>query len=1038
MIEINKHALSNQHPKNAIMKNPKILIVDEAQAALETEVTLKNLGYQQTSIVRRCEEAIEKVEKDQPDIILLDMQVNAKTDAFEIAELIKSRFKIPVVFLISDQDKEKINQTDLILPFGYLSKPIRKNDLKLTIETALYVSKIDKARRNAEEAYQNSENKYHTLFNSIADPIFIFDKKTHHFLHCNQPALDLYGYTLDELLEMTPLQLHPPDELSKVEKNIKDEDDASTNAYTHIAKNGKRILVDIHTAAIEFNDQEAWISTVRDITILKQSEEALRDSEKQFRALSDASFESIFLSENGICIGQNRTAEQMFGYSNAEAIGEPGTKWIVQKHRDLVKNKILSGFEEPYEVTALRKNGTPFPAEIQGKMIHFQGRKVRVTALRDITNRKQSEEALQRSEEKLNLFMNSATESFSIYDASLNLIEINQTGLEWWPAGTPKEALIGKNILELLPGLQDTKRYEIYQEIIKTSRGVQFSDITPHPKFGNVYLDIKAFKVGDGLGLITQDVTERKAAEQALKKSEERYRQLFENANEGICVAQEGKLVLINPMTEEIAGYSSDEILNKPFINFVHPEDKQVVLNRHLRRLRGENVPEGQLFRFIRPDNSIRWVSTNTKMIEWGGKPASLNFLIDVTKRKHAEENLKESEEKHRILFESSRDAIIILDPDAGFIDGNQAVMEMFGLTTKDELIKMGPVSLSPEFQPDGVRSEEKARECINKVLKNGSYSWEWVHKQTNGVEFPAIIFATKLVWRNQILLQATIRDITERKQVEAEIQKAHADLEIKVEKRTADYKKAKEEAERANKLKSEFLANMSHELRTPMHGILSFSRFGIEKIDTISKEKHLSYFKQINESGTRLMTLLNNLLDLSRLETGKEVYKMELVDVCKVAKDSVASLQMVFEKKNLNINISNPVKHLKVKCDKSKINQVIKNLLFNAIKFSPDGKNIEISIERDELPTDHRQASNEKTPALRVSVKDEGLGIPANELEFVFDKFIQSSKTKTGAGGTGLGLSICKEIIQTHKGIIWAENNANGGTIFSFLLPAE
>jgi PAS domain S-box-containing protein len=1018
------------------MKKSKILIIDEAEAAIEIESNLKRLGYQLTSIVHTNEQAIEKTQADKPDIILMDIQIKGKIDGIEAAKFFKSRFEIPVIFLIVDRDEEKIKQTDVTIPFGYILKPIQASNLKITIEKVLHISKLDMELRNTKQALKNSENRYHTLFNSIADPIFIFDKKNRQFLDCNQSALDIYGYTLDELHTMTPHQLHPTDELTEVEKNINDEGGNSSNSYTHITKKGDKLRVDINTAAIEYHDQAAWISIVRDITKLKQSEEALQESKERFHVLSDASFEAIFLSENGICFGQNHSAEQMFGYTHSEAIGKSGTNWIIHKHRELVKNQILSGYEVPYEVDALRKNGSSFPAEIQGKMIHFQGKDIRVTALRDITNRRHSEEALRKSEEKLNLFMNGATESFSIYDASLNLIEINNTGLQWWPSGTKKEELIGKNIIELIPSLKGSKRYEIYLDVIRTGQGKHFSDITPHPKFGHVYFDIKAFKVGDGMGLITQDVTERKQAEEAIKHSEERYRQLFENANEGICVAQDGKLVLINPMTIKIAGYSSKKLLEKQFIEFINPEDRKVFIDRHLRRLKGEDVPDKQIFRFIRPDNSTRWVALSTKMIEWQGHLATLNFLSDVTKRMHAEEDLKESEEKHRVLFESSRDAIVILDPDFGFVDGNPAVMEMFKIPSKEALNKMTPVTLSPEYQPDGVLSVDKAKMCISKVLKNGSYYWEWTHKRLDGVEFPAIIFATKLEWRNQVLLQATIRDITERKQAEKALQKAHNELEIKVEERTADYKKAKEEAERANKLKSEFLANMSHELRTPMHGILSFSKFGIQKADSISKEKNLSYFKQINDSGKRLMTLLNNLLDLSKLETGKEVYKMELVNICQVVKDNVASLQLVFEDRLLNITISDPAKHLEIKCDKNKINQVIKNLLFNAIKFSPNNKAIIVSIQLDKLPIDRHQTNNETIPALCVSVKDEGLGIPANELESVFDKFFQSSKTKTGAGGTGLGLSICKEIIQAHSGKIWAENNPEGGSTFSFVLP--
>jgi signal transduction histidine kinase len=262
------------------------------------------------------------------------------------------------------------------------------------------------------------------------------------------------------------------------------------------------------------------------------------------------------------------------------------------------------------------------------------------------------------------------------------------------------------------------------------------------------------------------------------------------------------------------------------------------------------------------------------------------------------------------------------------------------------------------------------------------------------------------------------------------------AELEKKVEERTEDYKKAKEEAEHANLLKSEFLANISHELRTPMHGILSFSKFGIIKLGKISEEKKLRYFEQINKSGVRLMNLLDNLLDLSRLEAGKEVYKMEPVNIWQMLKDAVSGMGPIWKEKNLKIKVEDPKVSTKIMCDKYKLNQVIDNLLSNAIKFTPADKQIFITLSSGEFLFREEAASEEMVPSLTISIIDEGVGIPKDELESVFDKFIQSTKTKTGAGGTGLGLAICREIINAHHGIIWAENNQEGGTTFSFLLP--
>jgi len=222
------------------------------------------------------------------------------------------------------------------------------------------------------------------------------------------------------------------------------------------------------------------------------------------------------------------------------------------------------------------------------------------------------------------------------------------------------------------------------------------------------------------------------------------------------------------------------------------------------------------------------------------------------------------------------------------------------------------------------------------------------------------------------------------------------------------------------------------------MHGILSYSRFGIDKVDKANKETNLNYFKKIRIAGERLMGLLNDLLDLSELEAGKEVHKMESANIWQLINHTTSEMETIRKEKNLKITVEDPSISTKIVCDEYKIVQVIGNLLSNAMKFTLEDRHITITFNSGELQFGQRSSDKEMISALTVSVKDEGVGIPKNELKSVFDKFIQSSITKSGAGGTGLGLAICKEIIQAHNGKIWAENNPEGGSTFSFMLPYE
>ncbi|MEO5968990.1 MAG: HAMP domain-containing sensor histidine kinase [Bdellovibrionia bacterium] len=231
-----------------------------------------------------------------------------------------------------------------------------------------------------------------------------------------------------------------------------------------------------------------------------------------------------------------------------------------------------------------------------------------------------------------------------------------------------------------------------------------------------------------------------------------------------------------------------------------------------------------------------------------------------------------------------------------------------------------------------------------------------------------------------------------------------------------------KEAAEKLNQTKSLFLTNISHELRTPMHGILSYARFGQQKIDA-PKEKLKSFFDEIHDSGNRLMSLLNDLLDLAKLEAGKMEIRPGAEDLFKTAQAAVEEMSVYALERGIAIEVLKKSSSTETVYDEERIRQVLRNLISNALKFTKDKRLVRVEIS----------VSNTVS---KGQVINWGVGIPEKELETVFDKFVQSSKTASGAGGTGLGLAICREIIQSHGGRIWAENKDQGGTVFSFEFP--
>ncbi len=255
----------------------------------------------------------------------------------------------------------------------------------------------------------------------------------------------------------------------------------------------------------------------------------------------------------------------------------------------------------------------------------------------------------------------------------------------------------------------------------------------------------------------------------------------------------------------------------------------------------------------------------------------------------------------------------------------------------------------------------------------------------------------------------------------ESQVREANTNLEARVEERTEALRAAKRSAEKANKAKSDFLANMSHELRTPMHAILSYADFGVEETGHVAEKELKKYFARIHESGLRLLALLNNLLDLSKLEAGKHQFSFSAYSLLPLVQSELDELYPLFEEKRLKTKlVDETTEHSMVMCDKESALQVINNLLSNAIKFSPEGGTITLRIYTCVLTAEG--ASHLTRPSIALSVTDEGEGVADDQLEQVFEQFMQAPQTSGNQEGTGLGLAICKEIMEAHRGKIWVE----------------
>lgn len=383
--------------------------------------------------------------------------------------------------------------------------------------------------------------------------------------------------------------------------------------------------------------------------------------------------------------------------------------------------------------------------------------------------------------------------------------------------------------------------------------------------------------------------------------------------------------------------------------------------------------------------------------------------------------------------FRAAPSAILVFNQRGRIHHVNQAAAQLFGYSIQDlcaeSMWQLVPSTLSPSQQqslqfalhPPGPFSDICKVE--GRCSDDSVFPLELRTKSFASAGKQWIVVAARDLTSDADLRNALQRHVDQLTQSKEALQRYNTDLETIVRDQTSQLCAAKEAAEHANAAKSDFLTNMSHELRTPLHGILSFARLGVKRFDSAEREKLSTYFQRIEAAGQTLLKLLNALLDLSKLEAGGVVLECQNVNLYRLLAEVVEEFSAIAREKQLTISTLNCPSHIQVWADPGKLAQVFRNLLGNAAKFVPCGG--EISIDAEEV--------NE---AAIISVRDTGPGIPDEECEHVFDKFVQSQRTRTGSGGTGLGLAICREIISLHQGNIRAVPTNGHGAFVQVELP--
>ena len=652
------------------------------------------------------------------------------------------------------------------------------------------------------------------------------------------------------------------------------------------------------------------------------------------------------------------------------------------------------------------------------------------------------EEALRRSEEAYRSLVESTRDAILHLDLERNIISCNEAFLKMF--GLKREEAIGQSISLVHVSEESFHSFgkRVYSEIkmrgytrieweFKKSDGTIFPTETTTSAImdreGNI----------SGYVSIVRDITERKRAEQALKKSEERYRQLVENLNEGIVVGQEGMLKFVNPAMTRISGYTETELLSTPWIEFIYSEDREVAKRHHLNRIQGKEVPNVYSIRILTKDGEIRWVEIRGVVIEWDGKPATLNFLTDVTERRLAEEEFHIAHRELEDLIRSLSSILIELTPEWAVKRWNKVAEKVFGLVEGKAVgmnIKALPVTWELDMILDGLR------ECRTKAEAQRIHDIPF-GRQDGTRGFLGMTITPKMNEQGQIsgfIILAS--DITERRNLETQLLQAQ-------------------------KLESvgHLAAGIAHEINTPtqfvgdniqflqesfedLRGLFekykqlleTFEKEAtpgeiIQEIRGLEKEIDLPFLmeeipkaiEQSIEGVKRIAKIVRAMKEFSHPGTGEKTF----LDINKAIENTITVTKNEWKyvaEMETNLDPSLPA----VPCLPGEFNQVILNMIINAAHAISDV--VEAQGGKGKITITTSRADGH----VEIRISDTGTGIPGEIRERIFDPFFT---TKEVGKGTGQGLAIARSmIVDKHNGTIEVETEVGKGTTFIIRLPLE
>jgi PAS domain S-box-containing protein len=841
----------------------------------------------------------------------------------------------------------------------------------------------------------------------------------------NKGAERIFGYRAEEVIGKPVLILIPPDhynEEPEILSRIKAGERVEHYETIRVRKDGSLVDISLTISPIRKTDGQIIGASkiARDISALKRTEETLRRSENQLRLITDAlpalisyvDREHRYSFVNQAYTGWFGLAPEDFvGKHLRDIIGEAAYAAVLPKMERAFAGEAVE-FEQlmpyPEGERNIHVNYVPDFDEATGKVRGFFG------LVQDVSESKKAEARLRESEARFAKAFDASPLVLTISSLETGrLLEVNETFVN--ATGFSREEAIGKTTVELGLWAKPTDREEEMETVRQTGH-IRNAEYVFQTRNGEIIGLLSAEHIqigGESFALtVIQDITERKRAEERLRESEENLRYTVElNPQVAWTANIEGGIESFSDKWLEMTGMRREDAFGEGWSQVPHPDDAAVMQIAWMNSLKtGE--PYDIEHRIRLADGAYRWMRSRAfprrdetgEIIRWYGTTE------DIHERKLAEERLRQSGERLQMAMDAAKIYSWELDVATGQIEWSSNLERVLGFSLSNDYETTVNDLIHDEDRRTTARKIERAienRENFEsefRLVDAATGDAVWVRSQG--------VLIDDITGDKQPRFVGITQNITERKQAEQEREQLLLREQI-----------ARQQAEEASRLKDEFLATVSHEIRTPLNAILGWSQMLMT--NKIRPNDMQGAIETIYRNAKSQAQLIEDILDVSRIITGKIRLEPRPISLAPLIQTAVESLRPAIEAKNIRLQMRLDFEPRMVSADPNRLQQVVWNLVSNAIKFTPENGSVSIELESDASRT-------------KIIVSDTGKGIDAEFLPFVFERFRQADGSSTRKhGGLGLGLAIVRHIVELHGGSVEVNSEgADKGTTFTVYLP--